>query len=109
MAAPQQPTERQQPATGEGEVMKDKIHAVTIDGTTYLAKGKTMKGAVASVIDHLTGGMRQRAAVELATGEQLYNAGRDGASVIGDDSLSGSAEGQQIPLIGAAERTGEPA
>lgn len=86
--------------------MKAKVHAVSIDGTTHLVMAQTKAGAIRDVVDHLTDNLRKRAIADLATGEQIYNAGRDGSSIIGDGRFKNTADLNQLPLTGIPETEG---
>lgn len=86
--------------------MKAKVHAVTINGATHLVMAQTKAGAVRDVVAHLADELRKEAFVDLATGEQLYNAGQKGEPVIGDDRFKRAVDPNQLPLAGIPETEG---
>lgn len=83
--------------------MKAKTHAVTINGLTRLVMAQTKAGAVRDVVEELAEDMRASAHVELATGEQLYVAGRDGETILNHDKFSRVVDPNQLPLTGVPE------
>lgn len=89
--------------------MKAKCHAVTIDGETRLVMAQTKAGALRDTLEVLTDEMRQRAHVDLATGEQIYNAGQKGEPIIGDDKFKRTVDPNQLPLAGIPETEGPSA
>jgi hypothetical protein len=109
VAASQQRAEKQ-PTTesqSEGEeTMKAKVHAVTINGDTRLVMAQTKAGAIRDVLEVLNEEMRKTAHVDLATGEQIYNAGQKGEAVIGDDRFKRTVDPNQMPLQGIPETEG---
>ena len=89
--------------------MKAKCHAVTIDGETRLVMAQTRAGAIRDVLAVLADEMRKRAHVDLATGEQIYNAGQKGEPIIGDDKFKRTVDPNQLPLAGIPETEGPSA
>lgn len=86
--------------------IKAKHYQVSIDGLTHLVIAQTQAGAVRDVIDHLTGDMRKRAVVDLATGEQLYEAGIKNHTIIGSERYKREQDPNQLPLAGIPETAG---
>lgn len=75
------------PKTEEGQAMKSKTYQVSIDGVTYLVEALTLAVAVRDVVAEIASGLAKRAVVDLATGEQLYHAGKKGLPIIGWRSI----------------------
>lgn len=86
--------------------VKAKHYQVSLDGVTHLVVAQTTAGAVRDVIDHLTGDMRKRAVVDLATGEQLYEAGIKNRTIIGSERYKREQDPNQLPLAGIPETAG---
>jgi hypothetical protein len=61
--------------------MKAKIHAVKIAGHVLLVWAQTKNGAVRDALEVIA----KDAEVEVATGEMLYAAGQQGATLYGED------------------------
>lgn len=80
-----------------------KVHQVSLDGVTYLVEAQTKAGAIRDVIEVIVGGMRKRAVCDLATGEQLYHAGKKGLEVIGSGRFKNSVDPNQMGLSGIPE------
>lgn len=89
--------------------MKAKTHAVFIkqNDKTYLVQAQTRSGAVRDVVDELAKQMRESAVVDLATGEQIYLAGKNNEPIIGSDRFKNNADPNQMPLAGIPETAGE--
>lgn len=83
--------------------MKAKIHAVELCGKTFLVNAITKQGAVRDLLEHL----KDSVEVKVATGEQLFAAGRDGGSIIGEDRYKRAEDPNQIPLDGLDVETQE--
>lgn len=83
--------------------MKAKVYQVSIDGKTYLVEAQTLAGAARNVVDHVAKKMRERAVVDLATGEQLYDAGRRGLPVLNSGRYVNAEDPNQIGLTGIPE------
>lgn len=82
---------------------KAKVFQVSVDGVTYLVEALTVAGASAAVVDELAKKWRERAVVDLATGEQLYQAGKKGLPVINSERYKRGDDPNQIPLAGIPE------
>lgn len=82
--------------------MKAKIHAVEMKGETHLVMAMTKAGARRDLIEHIVGD----AHVDIATGEQVYQAGRDGREIIGIDRYANTEDPNQLPLDGVPEAAG---
>lgn len=89
--------------------MKSKTHAVTIGGKTYLVQAITKAGAIRDVIDRICDELREQAVVDLATGEQIYLAGKSGQEIIGHDRFKNAVDPNQMGLSGIPETAAEPA
>jgi len=83
--------------------MKARPHAVTILDHTFLVMARTKAGAIRDVI----ASMRPYATADLATGEQLYDAGQKGETIIGHDRFKIAADPNQLPLAGLPETASE--
>lgn len=86
---------------------KAKIFQVSIDGVTYLVEALTMAGAARDVVEEIGKKMRDRAVVDLATGEQLYSAGKKGLLIINSDRYAKGDDPNQMPLEGVPETVEE--
>jgi predicted neutral ceramidase superfamily lipid hydrolase len=87
--------------------IKAKAHAVTIDGKLHLVMAQTKAGAIRDVVAELVKELVKDAHCDLATGEQLYAAGRDGTAVIGSDRFKRQVDPNQMPLAGIPETADE--
>lgn len=83
--------------------MKAKVYQVSIDGVTYLVEAQTIAGAARDVVAELAGKLRERAVVDLATGEQLYHAGRKGLPVLNSGRYANAEDPNQLGLTGIPE------
>lgn len=79
--------------------MKAKVHAVELQGETHLVMARTKAGARRDLIEHIVGD----AHVDIATGEQIYRAGREGREIIGVDKYAQQVDPNQMPLDGVSE------
>jgi hypothetical protein len=79
--------------------IKAKTYAVDFAGQTYLVQAITKAGACRDLLAHLAGG----ANADLATGEQLYAAGKTGQEIIGLDRYANVVDPNQMPLAGIPE------
>lgn len=95
------------PMPRRARTMKSKTHAVTIGGKTYLVQAITKAGAVRDVIDRICDELRETAVVDLATGEQIYLAGKSGQEIIGHDRFKNAVGPNQMGLAGIPETAGE--
>lgn len=86
--------------------MKAKIFQVSIDGETYLVEALTQAGAIRDAVGEVCGGLRARAVVDLATGEQLYEAGISGAPIIGSEKYKQGVDPNQLMLPCVPETAG---
>lgn len=77
---------------------KAKAYSVSVLGTSYLVFALTKQGAINNLIDHLRDG--DAIYSEVATGEQLYNAGREGISIIAEEKYRRVVDKDQLPLEG---------
>lgn len=80
--------------------MKAKTHAVTIGGKLYLVMAQTRTGAIRDAIEHINRELRKDAHVDLATGEQIYQAGVNGDDIIGSDRYKRQVDPNQMDLTG---------
>lgn len=80
--------------------MKAKVHAIELHGETHLIMARTKAGARRDLIEHIVGDVDQ---VAIATGEQIYQAGREGREIIGIDRYTSQEDPNQIPLDGVPE------
>lgn len=87
--------------------MKAKTYQVNIDGVTYLCEALTMAGAVRDVVDEIAKKWRERAVVDLATGEQIYYAGKKGVPIINSGHYKRGEDQNQMPLDGIPETVGD--
>jgi hypothetical protein len=83
--------------------MKAKVYQVSIDGVTYLCEAQTLAGAARDVVEEVAKGLRARAVVDLATGEQLYHAGKKGLRVINSGRYDRADDPNQMGLTGIPE------
>jgi hypothetical protein len=86
--------------------MKAKVFQVfipAITSGTYLVEAQTKAGAIRGVIAHLDEQIRKAAAADLATGEQLYHAGKNGQDVIGSGRFKRAEDPNQMGLDGIPE------
>lgn len=83
--------------------MKAKPHQVSIHGKTYLVEAQTKAGAIRDVVEMLADEMRKSAVCDLATGEQLYHAGRDGTPILNIGKYKRSIDPNQMGLAGIPE------
>lgn len=89
--------------------MKAKVYQVHLDGVTTLVEAVTLAGAKRDVVEHLAKGMLSRATSDLATGEQLYHAGRKGLPVLNSGRYDNVEDPNQLPLSGTPETAGASA
>lgn len=90
--------------------MKAKTHAVTIEGFgTRLVMAQTCKGAIRGRIAEIIDDLRDKARVDIATGEQIYQAGADGDGILGHDRFKKIVDPNQLPLAGIPETDNPPA
>lgn len=87
--------------------MKAKTYQVSIDGVTYLVDALTLAGAARDVVAEISKGLLKRAVVDLATGEQLYHAGKKGLPVINSGRYASGDDPAQQTLTGIPETMGE--
>lgn len=80
-----------------------------IAGGTYLVEAQTKAGAIRDVIAYLDEEIRKTAVADLATGEQLYQAGKTGQDVIGSGRFKNAADPNQLGLTGIPETAEEVA
>lgn len=75
---------------------KAKVYRITISGTVYYVYGLTQAGAIKNLLDHLdgTGTLDAR----LATGEELFAAGKAGTELVAEDNYRRVADPNQMPL-----------
>lgn len=84
--------------------MKAKTHAVTIEGHgTRLVMAQTRLGAVRDRIEEIVAEIRETAHADLATGEQIYEAGMNGVGILGHDRYANTVDPNQLPLAGLPE------
>jgi hypothetical protein len=82
---------------------KAKVYSVTILGKSFLVYAQNQPGAVRNVLDHLD----SEISVGLATGEQLYRAGKSGAKFISGDKYGIKDDDDvQADLIDDADTAG---
>lgn len=93
-------------AVVKNTAVKAKAHAVTINGKTHLVMAQTKAGAIRDVLKVLTDELAKDAHVDLATGEQLYEAGVKGQEVIGSDRFKRAVDPNQLGLTGIPETAG---
>jgi hypothetical protein len=93
----------ERPQTEKGQAMKAKVYQVSIDGVTYLVEALTLAGATRDVVEEIGKKMRERAVVDLATGEQLYHAGKKGLPVINGAQYVNVDDPEQMGLTGIPE------
>jgi hypothetical protein len=87
--------------------MKAKVYQVSIDGVTYLVEALTVAGATRDVAEEIAKKLRERAVVDLATGEQLYHAGKKGLPIINGGQYVRTEDPDQLPLAGVPETMAE--
>lgn len=81
--------------------MKAKTHAVSFEGREpVLVMAQTRAGAVRDAIEHINRELRETAHVDLATGEQIYQAGVNGEIIIGSDRYKRQVDPNQMDLTG---------
>lgn len=75
---------------------KAKVYRVTVAGATYLVYGLTQAGAIKNLLDHLydTDNLDGR----LATGEELFAAGKAGTELIAEGKYKRVDDPNQQPL-----------
>ena len=79
--------------------IKAKVHAVTFgDGNRVLVSALTVTGALKAACDEKVKELRDGATVDLATGEQLYEAGMSGEAIIGHDRYANAVDPRQMVL-----------
>lgn len=83
--------------------VKAKVYCVNIDGVRYLVEAQTQAGAIRDVVATVSDGLRERAACDLATGEQLYHAGKTGAAIINSGKYAKAVDPAQMGLTGIPE------
>ena len=89
-----------QAAQPEPRTMKAKVHTVTLEsGKRYLVMARTKAGARRDLRDYILG----EADVDLATGEDIYDAALSGEEIIGRDKYRATTDPNQIPLDGVPE------
>lgn len=82
--------------------LKAKVHAVELHGKTHLVMALTRQGACRDLAEHLA----KDAVADIATGEQLYNAGKEGVPILGEDKYKRVVDPSQLPLSGVDEKAG---
>jgi hypothetical protein len=96
------PTPAPPPTQPEQRAMtaKAKVHSVTLpSGERHLVMAHTKAGALRGLRDHVLG----EAVVDLATGEEIFDAGVEGRSIIDRDKFRVATDPNQIPLEGVPE------
>ena len=83
--------------------LKAKTYAVEFGGSSYLVMAITKAGACRDLLEHLAG----KASADLATGEQLYEAGQAGVQILGQEKYKRQVDPNQLPLTGVPESAGE--
>lgn len=83
--------------------MKAKTHAVTINGTKRLVMALTKAGAVRDAVDEMAEELRKNAHVAIATGEEIYLAGKNGEPILNHDRFKNAVDPNQMPLTGVPE------
>lgn len=68
--------------------MKAKVHNVTLFDHSYLVMARSKAGALRDLFDHI----KEEAHSDVATGQQVYEAGRNGQEIIGIDKYSADAD-----------------
>lgn len=79
--------------------IKAKTYAVTFADRAYLVMAVTKAGAARDLLEHLSG----KAHADLATGEQIYAAGKNGDEIIGADRYKRVVDPDQMPPVGIPE------
>lgn len=80
--------------------MKAKVHTVTLpNGDRHLVMARTKAGAKRGLRDFILG----ECEVDLATGEEIFDAGVAGLEIIDRDKYRSTADPNQIPLQGVPE------
>jgi hypothetical protein len=75
---------------------KAKVYRITIAGTVYLVYALTQSGAIKNLLDHLDGDGTLD--VRLATGEELFAAGKAGDDLIAESHYRRVADPNQSNL-----------
>lgn len=83
--------------------MKAKTYQVSINGETFLVEAQTIAGARRDVVAHLSEKLAAAAIIDLATGEQLYRAGRNGTPILNNGRYAVAHDPNQLPLAGVPE------
>jgi hypothetical protein len=84
---------------------KAKVYRINIAGTTHLVYALTTQGAIKNLLDHLDGDGTLD--VRLATGEELFAAGKAGTDLIAEANYKRVADPNQSNLpITETDRAG---
>lgn len=83
--------------------VKAKVHCVTIDDVPTLVEAQTQAGAIRDVVNARAEEMRKRATCDLATGEQLYHAGKKGLLILNSGKYAKAVDPNQMGLTGIPE------
>lgn len=75
-----------------------KIHAVTFRGSTQLVEAQTKQGAIRDAIAAYAQQLQAEADCAVATGEQLYEAGRLGTPIINHGKYKAAVDPVQAPM-----------
>lgn len=74
--------------------MKAKVHTVTLFGRNFLVMARSKAGAMRDLYDHL----RDDIHADVATGQDIYNAGRDGTAIIGIEKYARQIDPNQLEI-----------
>lgn len=80
---------------------KAKVHVVSIGTESHLVMAHTKAGAVRDLLEHLRD--NGTVSADLATGYDIFCAGRDGIEIIGLDKYQRQEDPNQMPLDGVPE------
>lgn len=82
-----------------------KVMTVKVSGELFFVQAKTKSAALRYVALYLMAD----AVVDLATGEQIYQAGVNGSHIIGSDRFNNNVDRNQLPLEGIPQTLHEVA
>lgn len=74
--------------------MKAKVHSVTLFDRTFLVMARSKAGALRDLFENL----KESIKVEPATGQQVYEAGRDNKFIVGLDKYESDVDPNQQEL-----------
>jgi len=74
--------------------MKAKVHHVTLFDREFLVMARSKAGALRDLFENL----KESVQVEVATGQQVYEAGRAGKYIVGIDKYENDADPNQQEL-----------